>query len=64
MNALANAWKELIGLFVDDGALAALIIAVVILAIGVSAVLPQAAGIVLVLGSLAALSFSLMRATR
>lgn len=65
MTMLANALRELAGLFVDDGALALAIIAVVILA-AVSAVLipdvPLAAGAVLLFGCFTVLITNLVRA--
>jgi hypothetical protein len=67
MNMLRSVSHELIGLFVDDGALAAAILAVVILA-GVAAALapdrPLIAGAILLLGCLAVLSISVARAAR
>ena len=64
MTVLSNALRELAGLFVDDGALALAILAVVGLA-GVAAVLmpntPLAAGSVLLFGCLAALVSSARR---
>ena len=58
MNTLGAALRELVGLFVDDGALALEIVAVVALA-GVSKVLipdvPMAAGAILLFGCLGVL---------
>jgi hypothetical protein len=55
MSTLGSAFRELLGLFVDDGALAVGIVAVVVLA-GMSAILfpsvPLAAGSILLLGCL------------
>ena len=66
VTALANMLRELAGLFVDDGALALMIIAVVVLA-GVAATLlpevPLVAGGILLLGCLTALLSSVARAT-
>jgi hypothetical protein len=62
-----NVLRELAGLFVDDGALALAIIAVVVLA-GIAATLmpeiPLAAGAILLFGCLAVLFASVARATR
>jgi hypothetical protein len=59
--------RELAGLFVDDGALALAIIAVVVLT-GIAAMLmpdvPLAAGAILLFGCLAALVVSVARAGR
>jgi hypothetical protein len=67
MSTLANLLRELIGLFVDDGALALAIIAVVGLA-GISAMLipdvPLAAGAILLLGCLAVIVSNVARASR
>jgi hypothetical protein len=64
MTAPTNVLRELAGLFVDDGALALAIIAVVIVA-GLVAILipdaPLAAGAILLVGSLAALVWSVRR---
>jgi 2-keto-4-pentenoate hydratase len=58
MSTLGSVFRELLGLFVDDGALALEIVAVVVLA-GMSAILisggPLAAGSILLLGSLGVL---------
>ncbi|MEA2855479.1 MAG: hypothetical protein QOE02_5546 [Rhodospirillaceae bacterium] len=65
MTALTNVLRELVGLFVDDGALALTIIAIVVLA-GMVAMLmpevPRAAGTILLFGCLAALLSSVARA--
>jgi hypothetical protein len=67
MNALVAVFRELAGLFIDDGALALAIVAVVVLA-GVSAALlphiPMAGGAVLVFGCLGVLLESVLRASR
>jgi uncharacterized membrane protein YdjX (TVP38/TMEM64 family) len=67
MTVLTNTLRELAGLFVDDGALALAIIAVVVLA-GMAATLipdaPLAAGAILLFGCLAALLSSVARAAR
>ncbi len=58
MTTLAAVFKALIGLFVDDGALALTIIGVVLLSWILAAVfteLPLAAGVVLLVGALVAL---------
>jgi hypothetical protein len=65
MTVLANALRELAGLFVDDGALALMIIAVVILTGLVATMLPEVplvAGGILLFGCLAALLSSVARA--
>jgi uncharacterized membrane protein YdjX (TVP38/TMEM64 family) len=59
--------RELAGLFVDDGALALAIIAVVVVAAVVAMLIPQvplAAGAILLFGCLAALLVSVARAGR
>ena len=65
MTALTVLLKELIGLFVDDGALALAIAAIVVLA-GISAALipgdPAVTGTILAVGCLAALFVNVMRA--
>ena len=67
MRALANVFRELAGLFVDDGALALAIVAIVVLA-GIMAVLmpdaPLAAGAVLLFGCLGVLLSNAVRAGR
>jgi hypothetical protein len=67
MNVLKAALRELLGLFVDDGALAVEILAVVVLA-GASAALipdlPLVAGAVLLFGCLGVLIASVARAAR
>lgn len=67
MRVLTNALRELAGLFVDDGALALMIIAVVVLAGMLATLMPEAplaAGAVLLFGCLAALLSSVARAAR
>ena len=67
MTALANMLRELAGLFVDDGALALTIVAVVVLAAGVATLMPDvplAAGAVLLFGCLAGLLSSAVRTGR
>lgn len=65
MTVLTALLKELIGLFVDDGALALSIVAIVVLA-GISTVVipgvPGATGGILSVGCLAALFVNVMRA--
>jgi uncharacterized membrane protein YdjX (TVP38/TMEM64 family) len=64
---LANMVRELAGLFVDDGALALTIVAVVVLAAGVATLMPDvplAAGTVLLFGCLAGLLASAIRSGR
>jgi hypothetical protein len=67
MNMLRTVAHELIGLFVDDGALAVAILGVVILAAVAAALAPQRtliAGAILLLGCLAVLSISVAKAAR
>lgn len=67
MSTITNALCELLGMFVDDGALALAIITTVASAAMVVALVPQvplAAGGVLVLGCLGALLLSVIRAGR
>ena len=67
MTALSNVLRELAGLFVDDGALALTIIAIVVLAGMVAMLMPKvplAAGAILLFGCLAALLSSIARADR
>jgi hypothetical protein len=67
MIALTNVLRELAGLFVDDGALALAIIAIVVLAGMVAMLMPDvllAAGAILLFGCLAALLSSVARARR
>jgi hypothetical protein len=67
MTILANVWRELAGLFVDDGALALAIIVVVIVA-GIFTILvpgiPLVAGAILLLGCLGVLLSNVARARR
>jgi uncharacterized membrane protein YdjX (TVP38/TMEM64 family) len=67
MMTLANMLRELAGLFVDDGALALAIIAIVVVA-GILAILlpdvPLAAGSILLFGCLGALLSSVARPDR
>jgi hypothetical protein len=67
MTGLKAAFREVAGLFVEDGALALAIIAIVLLA-GVFARLlpdnPSAAGAILLFGCLAALCANVARAAR
>jgi hypothetical protein len=67
MNPLLGVLKEVMGLFVDDGALALSIVAIVALA-GITAALmpavPAASGAILLLGCLAALFANVMRSRR
>lgn len=64
MTMLADTWRELAGLFVDDGALALAIIAVVIVA-GLFTFLvpnmPIVAGAILLFGCLGALFLNVLR---
>jgi uncharacterized membrane protein YdjX (TVP38/TMEM64 family) len=67
MIILVNALRELVGLFVDDGALALAIIAIVALTGMMAALLPGAplvAGAVLLFGCLGALLVNAARAGR
>jgi uncharacterized membrane protein YdjX (TVP38/TMEM64 family) len=67
MSALATVFRELAGLFVDDGALALAIVAIVVVAAIVAAVMPElplAAGAVLLFGCLGALVLNVMSAGR
>jgi hypothetical protein len=67
MNALSAVFRELFGLFVDDGSLALAILAVVILAAISVALIPEvplAAGAILLLGCLGVLSANVARAAR
>jgi hypothetical protein len=67
MNLLGAVFRELTGLFVDDGALALQIIAVVVLAAIAAVLVPVAhvaAGPVLVIGCLAVLIANVVRAAR
>jgi hypothetical protein len=67
MSTLGSVFRELLGLFVDDGALAFEIVAVVVLS-GVSAILipgaPLAAGSILLLGCLGVLFANVTIAAR
>ena len=65
MTALSNVLRELAGLFVDDGALALVIMAVVVLAGVVATLLPEVplvTGGILLFGCLTALLSSVARA--
>jgi hypothetical protein len=65
MSALATVFRELAGLFVDDGALALAILALVALAGITAALMPQvplAAGAILLFGCLGALVLNVMSA--
>ena len=67
MSALTAALRELIGLFVEDGALALAIVAVVVIAGLAAALLPAASwlsGCVLLFGCLGVLVFNVMTAKR
>jgi hypothetical protein len=67
MTMLANALRGLVGLFVDDGALALAIVAVVVIA-GIAAALmpgvPLAAGAILLFGCLGVLLLNTVTAGR
>jgi len=65
MKTMINIFRELAGLFIDDGLLALAISVVVVLAAVVAAiapVVPIAAGFVLLVGCLSALVGNVMRA--
>jgi hypothetical protein len=67
MTALASLLRELAGLFVDDGALALAIIAVVIVAAILATLMPDiplAAGAILLFGCLGVLLSNTIRAGR
>jgi dolichol kinase len=66
MNGLAEALRELVGLFVEDGSLALGIIAVVAAAAVLSmlGIAPGAVGFVLLLGCVAVLVENILRARR
>jgi hypothetical protein len=67
VNAIAGLLREVVGLFVDDGALALAIVAVVVLAGLFAAFAPQlawASGAVLLAGCLGVLFFNVMKARR
>jgi hypothetical protein len=67
MTALANALRVLVELFVDDGALAIAIVAVVTLSAGLAVLLPGQpllAGIILLGGCLSVLAANVMRAVQ
>lgn len=67
MSALAAAFRELAGLFVEDGALALAIVVVVVIACLIAMLAPAAAwasGAILLFGCLAALVANVMMARR
>ena len=64
MKIVRVALKELMGLFVDDGALALAIVVIVVLAGIAAAVIPAASGAILLFGCLAVLPTNVMRARR
>ena len=65
MRMVAGIARELIGLFVDDGMLAAAIIAVIVIAAIVASLTPgTTAGVVLLAGSLAVLFANVMAVQR
>jgi hypothetical protein len=67
MNTLGAVFRELIGLFVDDGALALEIVGVVVLAAIAATLVPDvplAAGAILLFGCLGALLANVTRAAR
>ena len=67
MNTLANVLREIAGLFVDDGALALAIIAIVAAAAIAASLMPDvplAAGAILLFGCLGVLFSNAVRASR
>jgi hypothetical protein len=67
MTMLATVFRMLVGLFVDDGALAVAIIVIVLLSWIFASLMPQsplASGAVLLVGSLGVLFANVMRAAR
>jgi hypothetical protein len=67
MTAFANALRVLVKLFVDDGALAIAILAIVMLSAGLAALLPDHplfAGIMLLGGCIAVLAANVMQAAQ
>lgn len=67
MNALITVFRELTGLFVDDGSLALAILAVIIIAALIAAAMPDvqlAAGAVLLFGCLGVLVANVLRAAQ
>jgi hypothetical protein len=65
MTVLSAIWRELIGLFIDDGSLAMAILAVVLLSGFLAIVVPGmqlAAGVVLLFGTLGVLLANVIRA--
>jgi hypothetical protein len=67
MNVIRIAISELIGMFVDDGSLAALsllLILTVTVAIKLAALPPLVGGVLLLLGCLAILAYSVGRAVK
>lgn len=67
MNLLKQIWEELVGMFVDDGALAtqvALLVAALTLSVKVLAVPPIWAAAILIPGCLVILAASIKRAQR
>jgi hypothetical protein len=66
MNGVSQVLREVVGLFVDDGALAIAILAVVAAAAAVAVLAPGtiAAGLTLVIGCVAVLIVNVLRAAR
>ena len=67
MNALRSAFRELVGLFIDDGALALLLVALIAIACALEAlgfVTHAVLGALLVMGTIGALVASVLRAAR
>ena len=67
MTILANVWRELAGLFVDDGSLALAILAVVVFASVLAILIPEfplAVGAILLFGCLGVLLANVTRAAQ
>jgi len=67
MSALGSAFRELVGLFIDDGALALLLVALIAIACALQAlgfVTHTVLGALLVVGAIGALVTSVLRAAR
>jgi len=67
MNAVRSAFRELVGLFIDDGALALLLVALIAVAYALEAlglVTHAVLGALLVAGAIGALVTSVLRAAR
>jgi hypothetical protein len=64
MNLLRQILRELAGLFVDDGLLALMVLATIIIATFAAAVAPALGGVLLLAGCFLALLTSVLRAVR